>query len=780
MPKRASRFARASAILRYFRARRALVPFVASVAYVVAVGAHVDHGASGRPWLLGLPALVCAFLAAGPTLPGNGLRDDGEREVGLLAYAVWTFALVLASLDARDPDLWQDLCGGGAACASSIVGARAIARIRGGRGIAESLPRPRASLLAVTALMLLVAFGIAIVTSVRALEHASVVDRGQFEHLPHDAHALAAGAALAILAGSLWETLRLSRLVLDAGDRAFTALGVVMATALVAGGLLLLGEGATDRVLRAAVAVAVVLVTFACTAGDAETLARRGRRAIALVIFGGPIVLLGALAAEGPGRSATAFLVTGLVALLVGSAIAVLELPFRRGEGHLLDAVEAARSALVRADPDSSVRDALAALRTFSGLSTQSPELWSLAPSRVMTIDGAGYTRERDAQVPPLLLEIAEQEPEATLRTELLEVLVVRRPDLRPLTRWMDERGALSATLITREGEVQGVLILPRGARKAPMSLEEARAIKRLADAFAGASAAHAALERSLERERLATVRANDLEGRLVARTRIERWVGERDAIVTARLAEPAAFGPYSPVARVAFEAMERRAQRSAPLVVVAPNGADVVSYMARLHLAGPRAAHPFVVVDGASMAYHEVARWIDPATSPLALSDRGALVVEDGMRLPHSVQRVVGDAIAHRRAPWAETESLDICFAMTARSSSARTSEEVAPAMAAMLEDALDDDLLVRWPHLHERGEDLRSMVLAMLGREGLSVRGTALGIEDAAYELLADYGYPGEDAELRSIVQRLALVAEGDVVRAADVVKLGLVGVG
>jgi transcriptional regulator of acetoin/glycerol metabolism len=49
-------------------------------------------------------------------------------------------------------------------------------------------------------------------------------------------------------------------------------------------------------------------------------------------------------------------------------------------------------------------------------------------------------------------------------------------------------------------------------------------------------------------------------------------------------------------------------------------------------------------------------------------------------------------------------------------------------------------------------------------------------VGIEQAAYARLVDHGFPGEDAELAAIVQRLVARATGDVVRAADVDALQL----
>ncbi len=515
----------------------------------------------------------------------------------------------------------------------------------------------------------------------------------------------------------------MKRLAVGAGDRALCALWVIVAASLVAAGLLVLGQGSSDRVLRVSLATASVSVTFVCTEGDAEVLARRGRRLVALLLYGGPVVLLGGLAADGRGHSVSALLVTGLVALLIGSAVPYLEQPLRRADGRLLDAVDAARSALVRADPETSIRDALAALQTFTGLTSQSPELWSLTPSRVLTIDGAGYPHERQADLPAVLLEVARGEPEATVRTELLEALVVRRPDLRPLARWMDERAALSATLVTRQGEVDGILVVPRGSRRVPMSLEELRAVKRLADAFSGASAAAGALTRSLERELRTSQRAEDAEARLLARDHQAELAAERHRLATMRLSEGVLGGPYAPLARVAFEAIERHVRADTPIVIAAPNGADVVSYLARAHLAGPRGRMPFVVVDCAQTLEHDIARWGDPARSPLALAGRGLLVLDAGPRLPIDIQRLIGDALAQRQPPWHGADALALAVALTMSTAEGARGGGLDPSLAAQLGGAALEP--IAWPRLQDRGEDY-----APSSFRGLPAKGCACAV--------------------------------------------------
>jgi transcriptional regulator of acetoin/glycerol metabolism len=56
------------------------------------------------------------------------------------------------------------------------------------------------------------------------------------------------------------------------------------------------------------------------------------------------------------------------------------------------------------------------------------------------------------------------------------------------------------------------------------------------------------------------------------------------------------------------------------------------------------------------------------------------------------------------------------------------------------------------------------------------MRVLGRPVGIDHAGYARLVDYEFPGEDAELTAIAQRLVARCVGDVVRAADVDGLGL----
>src|SRR4029077_1902086 len=124
---------------------------------------------------------------------------------------------------------------------------------------------------------------------------------------------------------------------------------------------------------------------------DAVRVASAVRRAIALSLVGGSVGPVGPPAAERSGASWITTLLTSLAVLVVASRASALEAPLRPCEGLWLDAFERARDEALRADPEEAIRATLMALRAPAGLDAPSPELWSLNPTCVSTVDAAGY-----------------------------------------------------------------------------------------------------------------------------------------------------------------------------------------------------------------------------------------------------------------------------------------------------------------------------------------------------------------------------------------------------
>ncbi len=738
---------------------RRRLPHVATVAYVAFLAVWTDRGGEPRAWLGAFVGVVLVLVAAGrPSRVGRGVG--------------WGVAVVIASLGAEHDSRGLDACRAAGVLACALGAVWAIAHIRSAGGLVGEArplsPAPR--------FVFLGAVWWAAILARLGPNRAAIA---WMIESPRVWEWVAITSTAAVLFASTEWTLRRRRLELGVLERAM-AMRTLLWTLLVAMVLVaVLGRARADAVACLALAIAGSLLVASALHPDAVVVGRATRRLVVLALVGGGVAMLGASTAASSlaGDAWFATLVTAIVALGIGSSASALEAPLRPAGGAWLDAFVRASDEAIRADPHDAIQATLLALRAPEGAGAPSPELWTFAPIRVTTVDAAGYLHSRDADLPETLMLVAAGEPEATLRADVLDALEVRRPEIRPLARWMNERRALIATVVACGGETEGVLSLPRGRRSEPVTLEEVRAFKRVADRLAMACRAVGTQMRMLERARGAVVRAEKAEEAVEKLTHDRALDAHRDALATGRLARPATVGVYSATSRNVLEALERRTALGAPIVIVTPGGADPVPYLARAHLAGARGQAPMVLVDATSVREHDLARWTDPNRSPLALSDRGLLVLLDGAALPGDVQQLIARTCAEKRAPWERADSLDLQVALTTVS----TPEELVgqgrldPTLALRFGDALESPIAL--PRLRDRPEDLRAILTDRLAREGLRVVGRPVGIEHAAYARLVDYDFPGEDVELTAIAQRLVSCCAGDVVRAADVQALQLV---
>ena len=742
------------------RRRVALAVALVSIGYVVLVGVrHTDH------FGLGAAAACAAALALGWV----SARAPGRP----LAWATWGAGVVTAALIASDGATNAVAAVGALVCA--IAGVTALARIASLGGIVRD--RERSWRLGIA---LLAAFwvptGIAVVSDLRTRRSGLTV------------WALVAAAATSVIVvvGMAAASRLERRLELGVVERldAFLLWAAAIAVTAVAAAI-----GGVDPLGAACAACAAVGVALAATArlGDPVVLWRHVRRSAALAAMA--TVFTAAFFFLVMNDAAHEHLLAGALVLLALFAGAELPRIARAAGGdgsRLRAAITEARDALRGTDEDAALAAALYALRHASPAVREVPrpeegrlpsaELWMLDPVRCMRVDAAGYPREEPASVPPELVVVACGEPESTLRAEALAAVEVRRPDLRPLSRWMHDARMASATMIARDGDVEGILFLPAHDGSPDLTLEEARALRELGSELAPLCHAKAKLARSMAREQAARVAADE------AATRAERLehqlarAAAHHALAATRLARPAAVGIYSARSRDAYEALERLAKAQAPIVVVAKSGVDPVPFLARAHLAGARKTAPLVLVDCTTTREHDLARWRDPVASPLGLADGGVLVLLDAAALPTDVQRLVGQSLAERRAPWERPDALDIVLALTTVADPRDLAEtgRLDALLASRAGAAIDEP--VRLPGIDERPEDIRALVTDRLAREGLRVCGAPAGIDDGAFAVLVDHPFEGEDAELTAVVQKLVAHARGRagppiVIREADV---------
>jgi hypothetical protein len=771
-----------------------LVAFPAIYVGIAAVRAEETHAST---WLLIAVAVMVALI--------GGRVAEGTEPAGVrirLFVATGLSTTIAAAAFASRPG-WIAIARELGAWFAMIAALRSIGAIDGEVGLAS-----RASEAAAPpgfSPKNIVGSGIGIVSlvwGVAALVDAIAWSQRASEESSAPVVAAAAGAialfavgATALLVG------KVRRLELTVLPRALACAGATGAGLILAVTFALSGVMPADAAAALGGAVGAALVLRVANEGDALALARNGRRTLTLVLFGGPVAALAAIAVEGRMHNAGAVaLVLAAVALVVGALASKLEEPFLPVKGILIEALADAREAARAREAREAMAHAMVRLREASAVgmgptAAPSPELWLLHPTRVLTVNAAGYLQERRAELPVGLFDVALGEPYATLRTSVLRALEVRRADLRPLLAWLDQRDALFATVIAESDDPEGLIIVPNGARTEELTLEETRAAKTLADTFVAVSQATSAKVRHLDRERELKSRIDALDDDAARLRHALELEANRHALATARLARPATVGIYSAASRMAFDALERRIAQDAPMVLVLRAGIDPVPYVARGHLSGPRKSGPLVVVDGTSSREHDLERWTDERTSPLALADRGVLMLVDGPALPRDVQVLVARAVAERRPPWERGTPLDVGLVLSitfASHLSPHSSHGSGDHRTITLEDLIADgrlapELAARFessepivlPGLHERPEDLRSIVADRLAREGLRVIGRPIGIDAGAFVRLVEYGFDGEDAELASITTKLVarVVKYGeDVVRAGDVESLAL----
>lgn len=727
---------------------------------------------SPRAWLAIAIGLTVALVGS--------LSRAGETAARARAR-LWTsgaLAVTIASAALTERWAWVGFAREIALIGSSLAAVRALFAIDGDPGLAPRATEAAAARgLGPVALQRFAIGAVVIAWGSAALVDAlawSGLAPAMAESAPVAASAGGAAALFAVGAASLLVA-GARRLELGAPPRALACAAAAGIGLIVALAVTITTGVHADAAAALGTALACPVIVELAQARDALKLARRGRRALTLALFGGPVATLAALSAEG--HTAGAGFIAMLVALAtmtIGAVSSKLEEPLLPAKGSLLDALADATRAAHDREARAAMSKALVRLREAAGHTAPSPELWMLHPTRIYTIDSAGYLQEKPGELPPALLDIAQGEPGGTVRVDVLSALEVRRPDLRPLLRWLEDRGALFATLVAEGDEPDGVVIVPAGTRTDALTIEEIHAAKLFADAFVAVCQARSARERHLERERILADQVETLDDELAALRHASSLDGSRNMLAATRLARPATVGIYSAAARFAYDALERRIQNDAPVVVVARAGIDPVPYIARAHLSGPRKEGPLVIVDGTSSREHDVERWRDERSSPIALADRGLLVLVDGAALPRDIQVLVARALTERRPPWERATPLDASAALTATVAPAALVEEglLTPELYARFEDAKPVEL----SGLHERAEDLFSIVADRLAREGLRVRGRPIGIDAAAFARLVEYPFEGEDHELASIVTRLVVHARGDVVRVADVDAIGL----
>ena len=726
--------------------------FSAATLYVALVAIRAEGFAQPRGWLVGGFAVAFATYCAGRTSRSTRWLGTG-------------LSLVIATFGAQAETSALVACGILGATGCVAVATCCISRIPSGSGVAPVTKISPAAGLAILA----ISTGAAVVAHVLPDTRRGGAIEFWTSHrgLWDAAEVLGNLGVVGILVE--WTGLRRS-LEIGMLERARGMRAAWMTTALLVAASGVVADVSPDRLSEVVVAAIGTVVAACARESDATRVSQVARRSVALALVGGAVALLSAsiIATSRSTDVPVIALVAVALALAIGAGVSHIERPLRPERGVWLDACARANVS-AWGDADDAVREALMTLRTPGGLSSASPSLWTVHPPEVVTVDAAGYVRRRESRLPDFIAALANAEPERTLPTHLLKSLEVRRPELRAAATWMSDEGALVCTAVGYDGEVDGVLMLPQAPRTVPFTLEEARALRGVTDRLAAACRVRSTLARTLARAEEARRRADQADARAELAQREVRVAEARRTLDTLGVAMSAR--PYSATSSLALDAIESRSRLDLPVALEVPSGVDPLPYIARAHLSGARKSGAIVVVDSTSARMHALSRWEDTNASPLALAHGGLLVLLDVGALPMTVQALIARSVGVGHAPGDTLIPLDVRLAMTAVCGPAELEAKgrLDSALALHFGDARFAP--VRLPRLQERPEDLRTLIIEHVAREGLRVFGRPVGVERAALSRLIDHAFPGEDAELSAIVRRLVARCDGDIVRVADI---------
>jgi transcriptional regulator with AAA-type ATPase domain len=714
-----------------------------------------------------LPALLAEVFRRTRPLPGDERLSSEARTAvraasfgGLLMVAARTGAVARPALDAA-----ANL--GAGACA--VGGLVALARLPATGGL---LQPSRSARSLDGALFTGFLWGLA--TAIPGTYAMFEAPRFRFDPLVIDYATTSAGiGTLLVMVAATLRLRFIRRLELGIGDRSRSAFALSIAAFTIAVPAAWLDVAPPDRVLPAAVVVNSLACAWAATTSEATRVTRWLRGLLAVTLLGAPLLIAATLVAQAQRTYAPAVvLVSGTMAIAVGLVAHGVARPLGPEQSRWLIALDAAARDALQPEPSAALRATLVALAGAAPTANSRPEIWQRDPSQVLSVDIAGYLHVEGAQAPERIYELGMAEPERTLRTDVLKALQVRRPDVRAVLSWLEERSAFSATIVVDEDGPIGFILLPEASRSSPLTLEEARAARLLADRISSLLAVAAALARSRERETAAVARADATDDECRRLEHIIRSEADRYRAAAEHLARPASAAAYSASARTTLSELERLGKTATLAALVVPPGSDPVSWAAHLHLASPRSGGPFVVVDAARPNEQPAERWSDEERSPFRMADGGTLLVLSVLALPMPTQDILAIALSRRlaHAPRSAVLPPGVVIALPARTSELVSAGALSPHLARWFEDV---ELVL--PKLSERSEDLRALALDALARRCVEVGRPPIGLDAGALRLLVEHTFPNNEAELASVVARALSVAKGPVLTAQDLTETG-----
>jgi DNA-binding NtrC family response regulator len=443
---------------------------------------------------------------------------------------------------------------------------------------------------------------------------------------------------------------------------------------------------------------------------------------------------------------------------------------------RIADSARAARMGVAEAaDLEAVATAALAPFQTMRFDPERCPELWVFEPPLRARLDTGNRISIRAWDAPEALIQtFMSEELGAIVDLVRLQSRVVREPSVRGLAELMERRALGTLVPCVHLDQLEGLLLLPLGDRREPLSAMEVDPLGRLGRTLGSQLSATLAQRRAESHIHQITELRRDAERQVdVLRGEVEQLRQQCDLLGRGLAEDQTLHVAYSPsMRRVQTRAIEL-APGDAPVLLVAAAGSPVLPVSRFIHDRGPRWSAPFVVADCAASASEDVMQllfgssqgrvgWFDSATG-------GTLLLRDLPALPRAAQSRLADALS-TAAIGSEGESGQPAPPRIIASSRVglqqlRGNEPLDPE----LEQRLAANVVVI-PPLRERREDVPSLSLLAVDRACRVLARDPLGIEQRAMAALVDHDWPGDVAELELVIELAADRASGKTITLSD----------
>jgi len=444
--------------------------------------------------------------------------------------------------------------------------------------------------------------------------------------------------------------------------------------------------------------------------------------------------------------------------------------------GRLIKVLLETRLALARSQTLPALATAvLTGLRRALGHAELKPLLYGFEPAFEVHSDAAGSAHFSERQPHPLITARLYASPrELILRSEL-EQQSVRKPAIRQLLEVLVQEDLLCIVPLSIDGELEGALCLPAGARRAALTLEEQTALWDFAQHLAGLLSVFSAKLRAERRAEAAQLAAQSGAAEIAQlNASIERLVAERTLLYQQRPAHThvTPLIAYSTPARALVSQLKALAEKPWPVLFVSEPGSALLPYARLLHDKGP-----FIVFDCASVRADEAdgalfggALAHSHEVGCLRAAEQGTLLLLDLPALPPALQTKFAWAVCHGRAL---TAAADQSYPVRARILASASADLDKLAAAGRIAPELAHHLsphVCRVPPLRECTDDIVSLVLLALDRACRRRARAPLGIEPDALAALRAYPFPGNHAELDQLIECAVQHARGPRLGLAD----------